>query len=160
VRVTLVDFLALLAVAVGLVGIVVPMLPGTLLILGTILVWAIVTADTVGWVVFAVATTILVSGTVVKYALPGRRMKTNGVPTSTLLVGAVAGIVGFFVIPVVGLPVGFAAGVYAAEVQRVGRDLAWGSTVAALKAVGLSLLIEATAGLLAATALVVGIILA
>jgi uncharacterized protein YqgC (DUF456 family) len=158
--VTLVDFLALLAVAVGLVGIVVPMLPGTLLILGTILVWAIVTADTVGWVVFAVATTILVSGTVVKYALPGRRMKTNGVPTSTLLVGAVAGIVGFFVIPVVGLPVGFVAGVYAAEVQRVGRDLAWGSTVAALKAVGLSLLIEATAGLLAATALVVGIILA
>ncbi len=155
---TLVDFIALLAVAVGLVGIVVPVLPGSLLILASILVWAIVTAEAAGWVVFAVATTILVAGTVVKVAVPGRRMRTAGVPTATLLAGAAAGIVGFFVIPVVGLPVGFVLGVYAAELRRVGRDLAWPSTVAALKAVGLSILIEATAGLVAAAALVVGIV--
>ena len=155
---TLVDVLALLAVAVGLVGVLVPVLPGTVLILGAVLTWAILVGETAGWVVFAVAATFLVLGTVVKYAVPGRRMKAAGVPTSTMLVGAVAGIVGFFVIPVVGLPVGFVLGIYGAELQRVGDTEARRTTVAALKAVGLSILIELTAGLFAALALVVGII--
>lgn len=155
---TLVDFLALLAVAVGLVGIVVPVLPGTLLILGALLTWAVLTGETAGWVVFGVATTFLATGTVVKYALPGKHMKSAGVPNSTLLVGAVAGVVGFFAIAVVGLPLGFVAGVYLAETRRVGRAEARRTTVTALKAVGLSILIEATAGLFAAVTLVVGII--
>jgi len=157
--VTLVDVLALLAVAVGLAGILVPVLPGSVLILGALLAWAIAVGETAGWVVFAVATAVLVVGTVVKYAVPGRRMKSAGVPGRTMLVGALAGIVGFFVIPVVGLPVGFALGIYAAELQRVGESDARRTTVAALKAVGLSILIELTAGLFAAVALVVGIVL-
>jgi uncharacterized protein YqgC (DUF456 family) len=156
--VTLVDVLALLAVAVGLAGILVPVLPGSVLILGSLLAWAILVGETAGWVVFAVAAAFLAFGTIVKYAVPGRRMKSAGVPTSTLVVGAVAGIVGFFVIPVIGLPVGFVGGIYAAELRRVGEVDARRTTVAALKAVGLSILIELTAGLFAAAALVVGIV--
>jgi uncharacterized protein YqgC (DUF456 family) len=156
--VTLVDVLTLIAVAVGLAGILVPVLPGSVLILGAMLTWAILVGETAGWVVFAVAATFLVLGTLVKYAVPGRRMKAAGVPTSTLFIGAVAGIVGFFVIPVVGLPVGFVLGIYGAEFQRVGDSEARRTTVAALKAVGLSILIELTAGLFAAAALVVGIV--
>ena len=156
--VTLVDVLALLAVAIGIVGIVVPVLPGSLLVLGSLVVWAAVVAEPAGWIVLAIAATLLVLGTIVKYAVPGRRMKTAGVPNSTLLLGAVAGIVGFFVIPVVGLPVGFVGGVYAAEHHRVGATEARRTTVAALKAVGLSILIELTAAMLAAATLVVGII--
>jgi uncharacterized protein YqgC (DUF456 family) len=34
------EFLVALAIAVGLVGIVVPVLPGSVLVLGAILVWA------------------------------------------------------------------------------------------------------------------------
>lgn len=155
---TLVDVLALLAVAVGLAGILVPVLPGSVLILGAVLAWAIAVGETAGWVVFGVAAAFLVVGTVVKYAVPGRRMKSAGVPNKTLLLGAVGAIVGFFVIPVVGLPLGFVLGIYGAEVQRVGETEARRTTVAALKAVGLSILIELTAGLLAAVALVVGIV--
>ena len=155
---TLVDVLALLAVAIGLAGILVPVLPGSVLILGSLLAWAILVGETAGWVVFAVAAAFLVVGTIVKYAVPGRRMKSAGVPTSTMVIGAVAGIVGFFVIPVIGLPVGFVGGIYAAEYQRVGQVEARRTTVAALKAVGLSILIELTAGLFAAAALVVGIV--
>lgn len=155
---TLVDVLTLIAVAVGLAGILVPVLPGSVLILGALLTWAILVGETSGWVVFAVAAAFLVLGTVVKYAVPGRRMKAAGVPTSTMFIGAVAGIVGFFVIPVVGLPVGFVLGIYGAEFQRVGDTEARRTTVAALKAVGLSILIELTAGLFAAAALVVGIV--
>ena len=44
---------------------------------------------------------------------------------------------------------GFSAGVYAAERHRLGtHQAAWPSTVHALKAVGLSILIELAAGLL------------
>lgn len=157
---TFVDFLVLLAVAVGLVGIVVPVLPGSVLILAALLVWAVVTGSATGWTVFAIATAFLVIGTVVKFAVPGRRMKSAGVPNATLLLGGVGGVVGFFAIPVVGLPVGFVLGVYAAELRRVGNVEARRTTLAALKAVGLSILIEATAALLAAATLVVGILVA
>jgi uncharacterized protein len=157
--VTLVDVLALLAVAVGLAGILVPVLPGSLLILGAVLAWAIVVGETAGWVVFGIAAALLVLGTVVKYAVPGRRMKTAGVPTRTMLVGGAAAIVGFFVIPVVGLPLGFVLGIYLAEVQRVGQTDARRTTVAAVKAVGLSILIELGAGLCAAVVLVAGVLL-
>jgi ABC-type Fe3+ transport system permease subunit len=95
-------------------------------------------------------------GGIVKYAVPGRGLKTAGVPSRTLVAGGLLGIVGFFVIPVVGLVVGFVLGVYLAELQRVGLDAAWSSTRAALQAAGLSLLIELAAGLLAAAAWLVG----
>src|SRR6478672_5714039 len=142
-----VDLLVGLAVLVGLVGIVVPVLPGSILILAAVLVWA---------VAFALVTTLLVVGGVVKYALPGRGLRTAGVPSRTLIAGGLLGIVGFFVIPVVGLVVGFVLGVYLSELQRVGLDSAWASTRAALKAAGLSLLIELGAGLLAAATWLVG----
>ncbi|QNN53009.1 DUF456 domain-containing protein [Nocardioides mesophilus] len=150
------DFFVGLAIAVGIVGIVVPVLPGSLLVLAAILVWALETGSASGWTVFAVATTLLAAGAVVKYAVPGRRLKTAGVPNRTLWFGAALGVVGFFVIPVVGLFVGFLAGVYLAEHQRLGASLAWPSTKHALRAVGLSLLIEMAAALLAALVWFVG----
>ncbi len=144
------DLLVGLAVLVGLVGIVVPVLPGSILILGAVLVWAVLTATTTGWTVFAVVTTLLVLGGIVKYAVPGRGLRTAGVPNRTLVAGGVLGVVGFFVVPVVGLFLGFVLGVYLSELQRVGTKRAWPSTRAALRAVGLSMLIELAAGMLAA----------
>ncbi|MBA3781937.1 DUF456 domain-containing protein [Nocardioides sp. InS609-2] len=153
---TLTTIAVAIAIAVGLAGIIVPVLPGSVLVLGAILVWALEVGTNTAWVVFGIAATFLVGGTVVKYAVPGRRLKTTGVPNTTLLLGAVVGIVGFFVIPVVGLFVGFVGGVYAAERVRVGAAEAWPSTKHALKAVGLSILIELVAGMLAAATWVVG----
>jgi uncharacterized protein len=157
--VTLTEVLVGLAVLVGLVGIVVPVLPGSLLILGATLVWATEDGSRTAWVVFAVVTTLLVIGGIVKYAVPGRRLKTSGVPQRTLLLGGLLGVVGFFVIPVVGLFIGFVLGVYLAETQRVGRERAWPSTKQALRAVGLSMLIELLAGALAAATWFVGALL-
>jgi uncharacterized protein YqgC (DUF456 family) len=153
------DVLVGLAILVGLVGIVVPVLPGSILILGAVLVWAAEAQSTTGWLVFAVVTTLLVAGGVVKYAVPGRRLKAVGVPNRSLVAGGLLGIVGFFVIPVVGLLVGFVVGVYLAELHRLGREGAWPSTRSALGAVGLSMLIELAAGLLAAVTWLVGAVL-
>jgi uncharacterized protein YqgC (DUF456 family) len=154
------DVLVALAIAVGLVGILVPVLPGTVLILAAVLVWAIGVSSSTGWVVLALVTVFLAAGTVVKYAVPGRRLQATGVPTRTLVVGGVAGVIGFFVVPVVGLVVGFVAGVYASELQRVGTQRAWGTTKHALRAAGLSVLIELAAGLLAAVTWLAGAVVA
>jgi len=148
-----------IAIAVGLVGIVVPILPGTIVVFAAIAVWAAVEGGAVAWTAFAVAAAVLAAAQALKYAVPGRRLRVHGVPASTLAVAAVAGVVGFFVVPIVGLVVGFVGGIYAAEVVRLhdGRR-AWVSTVAALRAVGLSIAIELAGGLLAAAAWLAGVI--
>lgn len=155
---TLTEVLVGLTIAVGLIGIVVPVLPGSLLVVGAIGFWAFTVGSPLGWTVFAIATVLVVVGTVVKYLVPGRRLKTAGVPNSTLLVGGALGVVGFFVIPVVGLLPGFVLGVYLAEYRRLGASQAWPATVSALKAVGLSILIEFCAAGLATLTWVAGII--
>lgn len=154
---TLTDVLVALAIVVGLVGIVLPVLPGTMLVLGAILVWAVEVSTGTGWAVFAVSTTFLATGTVVKYLVPGRRLRTGGIPTSTLLAGGLLGIVGFFVVPVIGLVLGFVLGIYLAEIARVGSQQAWPATKHALKAVGLSVAIELAAALLATATWMVGV---
>jgi uncharacterized protein YqgC (DUF456 family) len=150
------DGLVGVAVLVGLVGVVVPVLPGSALVLAAVLVWALLTGTAGAWAVFALVAVLLGAGAVVKYTVPGRRLRTEGVPHRTLLVGAAVGAVGFFVVPLVGLVLGFVAGVYLSELQRVGRDAAWRSTRAALRAVGVSVLIELTAALAAAGTWLVG----
>ena len=150
------DFLAGVAIALGLVGIVLPLLPGTLLIAGALVVWAVVVGEAAGWAAAAVALLLLAVGTLVKYLLPGRHLKNQGIPTRTLALGGLLGVVGFFVVPVVGLPLGFVLGVYLSELQRVGADAAWPATRSTLKAVGASILIELAAGLAAAMVWLVG----
>jgi len=143
------DVLAGLVIVVGLVGILVPLLPGTLLVAAAVAVWALVVAEDWGWAAAGVALLILGLGTVVKYLVPHRNLREYGVPTRTLLLGGLLGVVGFFVVPFVGLFLGFILGVYLSELQRVGAPAAWPATKAALKAAGLSVLIELTAAILA-----------
>lgn len=148
-----------IVIAVGLVGIVVPFLPGDLLVVAAILVWASETTGTTAWVVAVAAVVLIGAGAVVKYVVPGRRMRSAGIPTSTLLAGAATGIVGFFVIPVIGLLIGFVLGIYLAELRRLGAAAARPATVHAVKAVGLGLLIELCAAMLAAGTWAIGVVL-
>ncbi|WP_214366776.1 DUF456 domain-containing protein [Pseudonocardia sp. H11422] len=156
---TLVTVLAGVLIVVGLVGIVVPVLPGPLLVLAGIAVWAVPRGDAVGWTVLGVATAILTIGAVAKYLLPGRRLRDSGVPGRTIAAGAVLGVIGFFVVPVVGLFIGFVLGVYLAELARLDdRRAAWPSARRALGAVGWSILIELAAALLATAVWIVGLV--
>jgi len=142
------ELLVAVAIAVGLVGIVVAAIPGLILIWAAVLVWALVEQTVAGWFVLGLATVLTVVGQVVKYTIPGRRLRDAGIPKRSMLAGAVLSIVGFFVIPVVGFINGFVAGVYLAERFRLGNHVqAWPSTKHAMRAAGLSILIELVAGL-------------
>ncbi len=134
---------------IGLLGIVVPLLPGTSLVAIGILIWAVFTGGSAWWV-FAAALACMVIAWVIKYYVGGRTMTRAGVGKWSLAAGGVAGIVLFFLIPVVGLVIGFVGGTFAAEAIRL-RDAraGWTGAVAATKAAGLLILIELAGALLA-----------
>jgi uncharacterized protein YqgC (DUF456 family) len=148
----LLDLLVVAAVVVAAAGIILPVLPGTVLAVGAFLVWAVVTGGSTAWGAFAVMAVIIGVGQVLKYLLPHKSLTAAGVPGRSILIGGLAAIVGFFVIPVVGLVVGFIGGLYLAEQVRL-RDWprAKESTWVAMKATGFSILIELGALLFAAT---------
>lgn len=158
-----------LALIVGVVGTVVPILPGGLLIAAAVSIWALVMQNTAAWIVLGVVLALLAVGQALSYLIAGRRLLTAGVPRRSLIIGGLGGIAGFFLIPVVGLPIGFIAALYAAELQRlqsppergstgVENRRAWDSAVAATKAVGISIMIETTAALAASAAWLTGVL--
>jgi uncharacterized protein YqgC (DUF456 family) len=146
------------AMLVGLVGVVVPLLPGTLLVLAAGIAWAALVVDggTGRWVVVAVMAALFVAGLVLKYVLPGRRL-AGQLPRATLLLGGLGALIGFLVLPPFGLLVGGVLGTYLAEVRRVGGAEARRSTVQVLQAVGLGVLAELTAGVLMVGTWLVGV---
>lgn len=153
-----VDVLVGLVCAVGIVGTVVPVLPGAWLCAVAIVVWGIVEGGHAWWFT-AIAVLLVALGAVLKYAIPGKQLKANGVPAWVLAVGGIAGIVGFFLIPVVGIFVGFILGIYLAELARLQSVTdAWPTTVAAMKAAGISTLIDLAAAVFATTVWVTGVV--
>jgi uncharacterized protein YqgC (DUF456 family) len=156
--VTLISGLVILA---GILGVLIPVLPGLLLSWAGVLLWALLGDAGAGrWVVLGLATAIAMAGTVVKYLWPGKRLKGTGVPTTSLLAGGALGVVGFFAVPVVGLVLGFVLGIWLAERVRLGAGRAWPSTRQALAAVGLSLLVEFAAALGVAVVWLFGVLAA
>ncbi|GAA2598814.1 DUF456 domain-containing protein [Dactylosporangium fulvum] len=156
----LVSFIAGAAVIIGVVGVIIPMLPGLVLCWAGVMVWALLGGHgAVGWTVAAAATVVLVLGFVAKYLVPGRNLKRAGVSNLTLLLGGVCGLVGFFVIPVVGLVIGFVLGIYVVEqIRQKDARRAWTSTKHALKAAGVSMLIELVTALVIAGIWVAGLL--
>jgi uncharacterized protein YqgC (DUF456 family) len=152
--------LVALAIAVGIIGIVVPLLPGTLLVFAAIAVWAVVENNLTGWVTLGVVTALIGVATLIKYTWPVKRMRAADVRTLSVVTGGALGIIGFFVIPVIGLLIGFVLGVYLAELAtRKDQRLAWTSTKHAVKGVALSMGVELAGALLATVAWVFGVYL-
>ncbi len=148
-----------LLIVVGLVGIVVPVVPGLLLTVLATLLWAYEHTSPQAWWVFGLAVLWYAAGVIAQYLIPGRRMRQQGIRTSTMLLAVALGIIGFFVIPVIGAIVGFVLGIFLVEYARVRQaPAAWASTKVALRAVAHSMGIELLAGLAIATTWVIGVI--
>ncbi len=148
-----------LAILLGIAGTIVPILPGALLVAGAVLVWAFLTGGTTAWLVAIAAVGIIALGQLLKYLIPGKQLKATGVPNWVLFVGALVGIVGFFVVPVIGLILGFVLGVFLAEAARLRTfQDAWPTTLQAMKSAGWSVLIEFGSAVLAASVWVGGLV--
>ena len=145
---------------VGCVGIVVPVLPGSIVALIGLVIWAVVVQAPEGWVVLALGATLLIAGLSSSLVLTGSRLKRREIPNRTLLFGVVGAVVGMFVIPVVGLFIGFLVGLLLSETVR-NRNLstALASSWVAAKAMGLGMLVELSCALLASLTFIVGAII-
>lgn len=148
-----------LAILVGVAGTVIPILPGSILIGLSLLAWAIWGgAGTAGWVVFAVGIVFVLAGMAASAVLTGRKLREHRIPSRSVVIGLAAGVVGLFVIPVVGLFVGFAAGLLFSELLRTRNfGTATATSWAALKATGLGMLVEFGLACLAASTWVIGL---
>lgn len=146
---------------VGVFGVVIPLLPGTALILAAGLAWALLVADggSGRWVVVGIMAALFLAGFALKYALPGKRL-SGQLSRTTLFYGGVGAVVGFVLLPPFGLLIGGVAGVYVAEARRHGNGPeARQATVQVLQAVGLGILAELTAAVLMIGTWLVGLAL-
>jgi len=153
------DVLAGLAVLAGLVGIVVVFLPGLVLQVAAVTIWAFEESTLIGWVVLGTVIGLAVTASVLKYVFPGRRLREAGIPGWVLLVAVLVAVVGLFAIPVVGAPIGFVVAIYVFERARKGKERAWPSTKTALRAVFTSIGIELAGGFLIAAVFFAGVFL-
>ena len=112
-----------------------------------------------GWAVLVLTVALAIAASVVKYVFPGKRLKEAQVPGWLVLVAVVVAIVGLFVIPVVGAPIGFVLTIYLFERARHGSERAWPSTKSALRAVVQSIGIELSGGFLIAVVFFLGVFL-
>ena len=134
--------------AIGLFGTVMPVMPGLLIMWGAALAFAIISGwGALGVVCFMIISALLVGGTILSYVLPHRSGVQAGAAKSSLRLGIAGAIVGFFVIPVLGLAIGGVVGVYAGEYRRLGNGpAAWTTTRSVVIGFLKGALVEVAAG--------------
>ncbi|MER5362200.1 DUF456 domain-containing protein [Streptomyces sp. NPDC002785] len=139
-----------LVMLLGLVGVLVPGVPGQAIVWAAVLWWALTDMTPAAWGVLIGATALLLLNQALKPLLPPRRPRESGAPRKTLMLGGAGAIVGFFVVPVVGGIAGYVGAIYGAERLRLGsRGAGWASVRSVMRATGCSVLVELYACLLA-----------
>lgn len=131
-----------LIIAVGVLGTIIPALPGVIVVFIGFAFFGFLT----GWDAWAItlvtlAGVVSVSSTILGIRIPA---KATGATASrrSLRIGILGGIIGFFVVPVVGLPLGWIAGVFVSEAAAADFSRARTSTLAALRSFGKAALVQ------------------
>ncbi|PRZ18200.1 DUF456 domain-containing protein [Nesterenkonia sandarakina] len=147
-----------LLLILGALGVVLPILPGSLLIIGTLIVWAVLIGGPVVWTAAILGTVLAVIGWGSSTILTGRSMHRQQIPRGPILIAVVAALVGLIAFPPLGLFIGFAVGLFGAEFVRRERDWRAAGTASlyALRAVGLGILLEFLLAGLAISAFLIG----
>ncbi|MFK0233118.1 DUF456 domain-containing protein [Streptomyces vinaceus] len=138
-----------LVLLLGVVGVLVPGVPGSWLVWAGVLWWALHERSALAWSLLVAATALLLVVQVVEWQLPPRRLRGVGVTRRMAAYAGAGALLGFVVIPVVGAVPGFVGGVYLCERLRLGtHGEAWASVRAVMRAVGTSVLVELLACLM------------
>ena len=141
--------LVAVAMVVGAVGTVVPLVPGISLVWGAGLVYGLGEGfGAVGAGAFAAMTVLAAAATVAGYVVPKRRATGAGASGRSVWLGIIGAVVGAFTVPVVGLPLGGVLGIYVGEYLRTSDTSAsWRATRATVAGFGIAALVQFGAAL-------------
>ncbi len=111
--------IAILFMIIGLIGVIIPVLPGTILIWLVVVVYALFAGvDSMGWSAFIILNLMgLFTGTAVLW-LPFLGAKTTGASKRSMMLGAVGLIIGTIIMPLIGTVVGYGLGILLGEYHK------------------------------------------
>jgi len=132
----------------GLVGTLVPLVPGLWLILGAAIFYGVNEGfGGIGAIAMIVILGLFVFGSLVSLVLARRSAARVGAPGMSMAAAVVGGLIGLFVIPFLGFVIGAVVGMLLAERARLGDwPAASRVTFAAAKGYLLGMLVEAGCG--------------
>ena len=147
---TLFVVLVAAVMVIGIAGTVLPILPGLWVIWAAAAVYGVVAGlGTGGWIALAAITALAVAGTASAVYLPQRTAASVGVPWWGQLIALGCAVAGFFIVPVVGVPLGFVVGILVTTIVRERHVAgALNATWATLKAMLLASGVQFTIGLM------------
>ncbi|MGW4031396.1 DUF456 domain-containing protein [Streptomyces sp. NPDC004838] len=138
-----------LVMGLGVVGVIVPGVPGRWLIWAAMLWWSLQEQTRLAWVLLVASTALFLVVQVILWLMPTRLIRESGATVRMAAFAGVGAIVGFFAVPVIGAIPGFVGGIYLCERQRLGgHGQAAASTRTAMRGAGTSVLVELFACLL------------
>lgn len=101
---------------VGLLGLLIPIIPGLVIIWLASLAYGIgVGFQTPGWIFFIILTVIMVVGSVVDNIVMGHQAHRTGASWISVLLAMIFGLVGTFILPIIGGFLGALAALFVAE---------------------------------------------
>jgi uncharacterized protein YqgC (DUF456 family) len=146
-------------ILIGIIGIIVPILPGMLLVWLSVLGYAWVTEFQIitPWMLVLLTILALITGTASIW-LPYLGAKKVGAAKRSVVLGFVGGVIGTFILPLIGTVIGYAIGIILGELQKH-RDLrvAIKTSLGGLAGWGISTIVEFAGAL---TILIVFLLLA
>jgi len=144
-----VEVITLALMLFGLLGLVIPIFPGSLIIWLASLGYGIVAKfDTLGWVMFALITLLMLVSVFIDDILVGAKARKSGASWLSVGVALVLGVAGNFVVPVLG---GFIASLLALFIvewiRRRNRKEAWKASLGLMAGYGLAFVIRFIMGI-------------
>ncbi|MEA2023204.1 MAG: DUF456 domain-containing protein [Actinomycetota bacterium] len=111
--------LVAVVMVIGVAGTVLPILPGLWVIWGAAVFYGLLVGfGTGGWIAMAVITGLAIVGTASAVYLPQRSATSVGVPWWGQVIALGFAVAGFFLVPVVGAPLGFVVGILVTTIVR------------------------------------------
>jgi uncharacterized protein len=142
--------LIIVLMLVGVIGVIVPMLPGIFLVwLGVaVYVWRD-NFENLSMATFIVISLIVVFAGLSDLWLPIFGARKSGAAKRTILTGLLGAIIGSFIIPLIGTIIGYAVGVLLGEYhKRRDWDAAWQASKGGLAGWGVATLIQLVAAVM------------
>lgn len=108
-------------IVIGVIGTIVPLLPGLALVWAATLVWGILTEfGTWGTIAMISITLLLATGIFLSIRIPQKSAAAQGLSFLGTIFGLVLAVAVGIVIPVIGIPVGFVLGVWIVRIAETG----------------------------------------